>query len=123
MLRPRTRADCAAGRRPPAADRMLKRASSFLGPAFQVDAASAVPRYRQLYEGIRRAILGGQIRPGSRLPSTRELASELGVSRNTVMSAFDQLVAEGYLEGEVGSGTFVSRRLGRLVADLPVRRL
>ncbi|MEK9754035.1 MAG: winged helix-turn-helix domain-containing protein, partial [Rhodospirillaceae bacterium] len=66
------------------------------------------PAYRQIYDQIRLAILAGRLRPGSRLPSSRGLAAELGVSRNTVLSAFDMLVNEGYTEGGVGSGTRVS---------------
>src|ERR687886_785266 len=76
-----------------------------------LDGANGVPLYRQLYDGLRRAILDGQLRAGTRLPSTRELAIDLGVSRNTVMNAFEQLLAEGYVEGQVGSGTYVSRAL------------
>src|SRR5919199_4161577 len=76
-----------------------------------LDGANGVPLYRQLYAGLRRAILNGQLRAGTRLPSTRELATDLGVSRNTVMNAFEQLLAEGYVEGQVGSGTYVSRAL------------
>jgi GntR family transcriptional regulator / MocR family aminotransferase len=76
-----------------------------------LDSADGVPLYRQLYTGLRRAILDGQLRAGTRLPSTRELATDLGVSRNTVMNAFEQLLAEGYVEGQVGSGTYVSRAL------------
>jgi len=65
----------------------------------------------QLYEGLRHAVLRGQIRPGERLPSTRALAADLGVSRNTVSSAYEQLLAEGYIEAKVGSGTCVARSL------------
>ncbi len=76
-----------------------------------LDGAAGVPLYRQLYDELRRAILCGQLRAGTRLPSTRELATELTVSRNTVLNAFEQLLAEGYVEGQVGSGTYVSRAL------------
>src|SRR5574338_611692 len=76
-----------------------------------LDASSSEPLYRQLYDALRRAILTGQLKPGTRLQSTRELAAELGVSRNTVLTAFEQLLAEGYLEGKTGSGTFVSTAL------------
>ena len=65
----------------------------------------------QLYEGLRQAVLRGQIRGGERLPSTRLLAQDLGVSRNTVTSAYEQLLAEGYIEARVGSGTCVARSL------------
>lgn len=64
--------------------------------------------YQQLYAEIRAAILGGRLAPGARLPSSRELARELGVARATVVGAFEQLLAEGYLEGRAGSGTFVA---------------
>ncbi len=76
-----------------------------------VDRQNAVPMHRQIYDQIRDAILGGRLSPGRRLPSTRALADELKVSRNTVLSAFDQLFAEGYTEGQIGSGTQVSRIL------------
>jgi GntR family transcriptional regulator/MocR family aminotransferase len=76
-----------------------------------LDRRSAVPLYRQLYNGVRDAILDGDLEPGSRLPATRTLAVELGVSRNTTMNAFEQLLAEGYIVGRVGSGSYVSRSL------------
>lgn len=79
--------------------------------ALALDSTSRVPLYRQLYDSLRQAILTGQLRPRMRLQSTRELAVELGVSRNTVINAFEQLLAEGYLEGQVGSGTYVTRAL------------
>jgi GntR family transcriptional regulator / MocR family aminotransferase len=61
-----------------------------------------------LYQGVRDAILRGQLRAGARLPSSRELARQCGVARGTVVHAFAQLAAEGYLASTVGSGTFVS---------------
>ena len=64
--------------------------------------------HRQLFDALRQAILAGRLRPGTRLPSTRVMASDLGVARNTVMAAFEQLVAEGYLQARVGSGTTVT---------------
>jgi GntR family transcriptional regulator / MocR family aminotransferase len=79
---------------------------------FTVDStAGASPLYAQLYEQIRSAILRAELKRGARLPSTRELAGQLGVSRNTVLSAFEQLLAEGYLEGQTGSGTYVASTL------------
>jgi GntR family transcriptional regulator / MocR family aminotransferase len=69
------------------------------------------PLFRQLYEALQQNILNGTLRPGVRLPGTRDLAEELDVSRNTVMNAYEQLLAEGYLEGKVGSGTYVTRTL------------
>lgn len=67
--------------------------------------------YEQLYRGLREAILEGVWPPGSRLPATRRLASELGVSRNTVLSAYALLGSEGYAVGRIGSGTYVSSTL------------
>ncbi|MCG8606530.1 PLP-dependent aminotransferase family protein [bacterium] len=76
-----------------------------------LDSESKYPMYCQLYEVLRHAILESRIRPGQRLPATRKLAGELGVSRNTVLLAFDCLLAEGYLEGRTGSGTYVTETL------------
>lgn len=76
-----------------------------------VDTGLDVPLYQQLYTHLRRAILSGDLKPGMRLPSTRALAEELNVSRNTVLNAYQQLLAEGYLDGRVGKGTFVTRVL------------
>jgi GntR family transcriptional regulator/MocR family aminotransferase len=63
--------------------------------------------FRWLYDEIRKAIIDGRLPPGSRLPSTRSVAGQYHVARGTVVAAFDQLAAEGYLEGSVGNGTFV----------------
>lgn len=65
----------------------------------------------QLYSGLRRAILAGQLRPGTRLPSTRAFAADNNISRNTVVAAFEQLLMEGYLETKVGAGTCVAPSL------------
>jgi GntR family transcriptional regulator/MocR family aminotransferase len=81
--------------------------------AIAVDRASQLPLYRQLYDRLRSAILAGEIRPGARLPATRTVASELGVSRNTVLNVYEQLEAEGFVEGRTGSGT-------RVVMVIPV---
>lgn len=69
--------------------------------------------HRELYELIKCEILEGALSSGSRLPPTRVLGQELGVSRNTVLYAYDQLLAEGYVTATVGRGTFV--------ADVPFR--
>ena len=58
-------------------------------------AMADLPRYRVLYEAVRRAVLSQQLVPGARLPSTRELARDLGLSRNTVLSTFEASLAEG----------------------------
>lgn len=69
------------------------------------------PLFRQVYGGIREAILAGTLRGGERLPSTRDLAEQLGISRTVVVSAYDQLLAEGYATGRTGSGTYVAEKL------------
>ena len=66
------------------------------------------PMTRQIYDRLREMILTGTLAAGSRILSTRRLAGELGVSRNIVLDAFDQLLAEGYVETRVGAGTFVA---------------
>ena len=66
---------------------------------------------QRLFRGLRRAIVERRLAPASRLPSTRALATDLGVSRNVVLLAFSQLVAEGYADGRGGSGTFVAATL------------
>jgi GntR family transcriptional regulator/MocR family aminotransferase len=72
---------------------------------------SQTPAYRWLYKALRAGILEGRTRPGARLPSTRDLASQYGLSRGTIVNAFEQLKSEGYVEGSVGSGTYVSKIL------------
>ncbi len=76
---------------------------------FQVDRNSADPMHRQIYHFLLRAIVQGELLDGSPLPSTRALARRLGVSRNTVVNAYEALATEGYLSGKVGSGTKVRR--------------
>ena len=73
-----------------------------------IDRSSRAPLYQQIYEGYRRAILAGHLRPGQRIPSTRALAAELGVSRLPVLAAYEQLLNEGYFDGRRGSGTYVN---------------
>src|SRR6266446_6007213 len=73
-----------------------------------LDPTLSVPLYKQLYEGVRSAILRGQLQAGACLPSTRAFALELGISRATVQLTFEQLIAEGYLQGRAGSGTYVA---------------
>jgi GntR family transcriptional regulator/MocR family aminotransferase len=66
---------------------------------------------QRLYRGLRAAILDGRLPPRARLPSTRSVAGEMRVSRNVVVAAFARLRGEGYIEGHVGSGTYVSATL------------
>ena len=100
-----------------------------LGLPIALDRASQTPMHQQLCEQLRRAILDGRLSRGARLPSTRTLARALGVSRTVTSSAYDELFAEGYLEGRQGSGTYVGSdlpslpRLIRPVPDTPPRWL
>jgi GntR family transcriptional regulator/MocR family aminotransferase len=72
------------------------------------------PLYRQLYGGLRQAILSGTFAAGQRLPSTRDLAEQLGISRTVAVLAYDQLLAEGFVTGRTGSGTYVADGLTAL---------
>ena len=90
---------------------MAKISTSLRFATLVLDQHACVPLYRQLYQALRQAILAGRLSPGTRLPSSRELAAELGVSRNTIVNAFEQLLAEGYVEGKIGAGTYVARTL------------
>jgi GntR family transcriptional regulator/MocR family aminotransferase len=74
-----------------------------------IDRTSPVPVLRQVYLELRRAILAGAIPAGGRLPPTRALAARLGIARNSVVAAYEQLLAEGFIEGRVGAGSYVSR--------------
>ncbi|AZP13944.1 MocR-like pyridoxine biosynthesis transcription factor PdxR [Undibacterium parvum] len=73
-----------------------------------LDKASGTPRNRQLYRLMRQAILDRVLPADTRLPSSRDLATELAISRNTVLYAYEQLLAEGYVEARAGSGTYVA---------------
>jgi GntR family transcriptional regulator/MocR family aminotransferase len=74
--------------------------------------------YRWFYDELRAAILGGHLRPGARLPATRDLARAYRLSRATIVAAFDQLKSEGYVEGKAGSGTYVSKVLPEQLLDV-----
>ena len=87
---------------------MPKSPGGALLQGFDIDRKSPVPIYQQLDAALRRVILNGTLAPGRKLPSTRELAQELGVSRITVKSVYEQLVAEGYFQAKTGAGTFIS---------------
>src|SRR5258708_16810606 len=94
-----------------------------------LDRAAQTSLHQQLCEQLRRVILDGRLSSGTRLPSTRALAQALGVSRQVTVSAYDELFAEGYLEGRRGSGTYVGKdlppppRLTRLSPSSPPRWL
>jgi GntR family transcriptional regulator/MocR family aminotransferase len=76
-------------------------------PTFTLDRASRDPLHRQLAAALRRAIRTGKLAPGSAAPATRALAVTLGLSRNTVLTAYEELAAEGLLMARAGSATRV----------------
>ena len=86
----------------------MKRVPATFFPPIAIDSRAKNPIYRQLYDWFRRAITSGQMRPRQRVPSTRSLAAELKISRIPVLNAYEQLLAEGYLETFVGAGTCVA---------------
>jgi GntR family transcriptional regulator/MocR family aminotransferase len=88
---------------------MAKRATAFELVLPLPDAGSLAHRW--LYDALRTEILEGRLRPGGRLPATRDLAGQYGLARGTIVNAFEQLKSEGYVEGSVGSGTYVSKVL------------
>jgi GntR family transcriptional regulator/MocR family aminotransferase len=79
--------------------------------AFDIDRAADTTVFRQIYGQLRSAILSGALRAATKLPSSRALAEQIGVSRSAVVSAFEQLLAEGYTVSRKGAGTFVASDL------------
>jgi len=80
------------------------------------------PVYRWIYAALRTEILEGRLRPGSRLPSSRDLASQYRLSRGTIVTAFEQLKSEGYIEGTIGSGSYVSKVLPEHLLNVTTAR-
>jgi GntR family transcriptional regulator / MocR family aminotransferase len=91
----------------------MRRIAATLSLPISVDRRHGVPLYRQLYDWFRQAIVEGRLRPRQQLPSTRNLASDLGISRISVLAAYEQLRTEGYLQTIVGGGT----RVAPMIAD------
>jgi GntR family transcriptional regulator len=92
---------------------------------FEIDTLSSVPIYAQIAASVRRAIAGGAIKPGSKLPPSRDLARELDVNMHTVQRAYCQLRDEGLLELRQGRGAIVASgqvapaaRLNSIIRDL-----
>ncbi|MDG9722059.1 MULTISPECIES: MocR-like pyridoxine biosynthesis transcription factor PdxR [unclassified Streptomyces] len=86
----------------------------------QVDRDSAVPLTAQLQNAIKSRVEDRVLHPGARLPSSRQLAQDLGLSRSVVVEAYEQLIAEGYLDAVRGSGTHVTRKLPEQTAASPL---
>src|SRR5436190_9540875 len=84
-----------------------------------VGSSRGTPLYRQVYKRIRSEILSGRLAAGARLPSSRTLASELGVARGTVVTAFQMLAGEGYTVGAGARGTVVNVALSRAGKSMP----
>lgn len=91
------------------------------GPLLVIDRDDTRPLGRQLVEGLRRGILTGALQPGDPVPSTRALAAELGVSRSSIVAAYDQLAGEGYLESRQGAPTTVAELEARPVEAVTAR--
>src|SRR5215475_7010995 len=87
-----------------------------------VDRKRGEPLHRQVYRDLVQLILSGRLRSAARVPSSRMLAEELGVARNTVLLALEQLHSEGYVETRHGSGTYVTRDLPDVQPVEPSRR-
>src|SRR5579859_3588172 len=101
--------------------RGVKKAASGILPLIAVDRKTSKPLHRQIYDAYRAAIVDGRLRPGQRIPSSRVLALEIGVSRFPVLNAYAQLLAEGYLESRVGAGTVISSSLPeQLTSSRPI---
>jgi len=90
--------------------------------AWQLSRDGDAPLFRQIYLEVRAAILSQDLRPGTKLPSTRQLAAQLKVSRSAVVSAYDQLLAEGYASSKVGSGSYVASDLPEPIEGRSARR-
>ena len=89
---------------------------------WRLDRDSATPVFRQIYAQVRAAVLARTLGPGTRLPSSRALAAQLGAARASVVAAYEQLLAEGYAFGRTGSGTYVSTDLPEAVVAAARRR-
>ncbi|MEL6938555.1 MAG: PLP-dependent aminotransferase family protein [Cyanobacteria bacterium J06598_1] len=83
---------------------------------------TGVPLHQQVYEQIRAAILAGRVRSRQKLPSSRQLASSLNLSRTTVTQSYDQLISEGYLETRRGAGTFVCAQVPDALLSLDAHK-
>ena len=89
----------------------MAKVSEAIAPVIAVDRKAAKPLHKQIYDGFLSVIVHGNMRPGQRVPSSRTLSIELGISRIPVLNAYAQLLAEGYFESRKGAGTFVSESL------------
>jgi GntR family transcriptional regulator / MocR family aminotransferase len=84
---------------------------------------SRQPVYKQVSEALKLAILAGRLKPGEKLPSTRDLADSMNVSRFTVIRSYEELSAQGYIQTTSGSGTFVNKEIPGHLDDVKNREL
>ena len=91
----------------------MRRTRQLFLPPIELDREASIPLHRQISTQIARAFRGGAAE-GARLPSSRMLATLLGVSRNTVLTAYDELAADGLIRGRRGAATIVGRRSASL---------
>ncbi|MHA1571545.1 MAG: MocR-like pyridoxine biosynthesis transcription factor PdxR [Alphaproteobacteria bacterium] len=98
---------------------MVKTTAAFPLATLALDRNAAENLGTQLYFALRGAILNGTLRAGMRLPASRTLARDLAISRNPVITAYEQLQAEGYIQGRVGAGSFVSAQLPERLLQAP----
>src|SRR6266481_4331610 len=99
----------------------MKKISSGISPIICIDRKAPKALHEQIYDAYRTAIIDRSLRAGQRVPSTRMLAGELGISRIPILNAYAQLLAEGYFEGRVGAGTVVSKSLPDQVTPISLR--
>ncbi|HWY67082.1 MAG TPA: PLP-dependent aminotransferase family protein [Terriglobales bacterium] len=99
----------------------MKKISSGISPIICIDRKAPKALHEQIYDAYRTAIIDRSLRAGQRVPSTRMLAGELGISRIPILNAYAQLLAEGYFEGRVGAGTVVSKSLPDQVTPIRLR--
>ena len=97
----------------------MKTTTAFPLATLTLDRNAAENLGTQLYFALRGAILNGTLRSGLRLPASRTLARDIGISRNPVIAAYEQLQAEGYIQGRVGAGSFVSAQLPERLLQTP----
>ena len=102
---------------------MAKHSGGALLSTLDLEPAHATPLYRQLEAAIRQMVLDGRLPPNSRLPATRQLSDDLGVSRLTVKNVYEQLTSEGFLRSRQGAGTYVADiPTAELPVDLPAEQ-
>jgi GntR family transcriptional regulator / MocR family aminotransferase len=96
----------------------LSPGASQISPSIEIDRNSQAPLHKQVYDGYRAAILRGDLWPGQCVPSSRDLAGKIRISRFPILQAYAQLLAEGYFESRMGAGTFIARSLPKQLTSV-----